>query len=213
MQWNCNMRVVLFLMIVCSFVACKKEEVFLVQSNVSVVNEVVDHSPVYIFFEMQNNDTIAVVNRKNTISTTNWLFNIDKRLPLRLVIPEISNLQEKREKAVFHKNDNAQNYFTYNDTLTKNLAFFPFTKVKFFLSQPEGDSIILLDKHTKITMDNNELDSFESLITLLKSKEIKERQNYQLQIDKNATLSQLLEVMIAFKTVGLEDMYNKVYIY
>jgi hypothetical protein len=38
-------------------------------------------------------------------------------LPLRLVIPEIKLQQKKREEA--HKNENAENYYSYADTIGK----------------------------------------------------------------------------------------------
>jgi hypothetical protein len=60
-------------------------------------------SPIYIFLE-QRKDTLAEVNRKNSIISTNWILNVDKRLPLRLVIPEIMKLQQKkREEKKAHK--------------------------------------------------------------------------------------------------------------
>jgi hypothetical protein len=54
-------------------------------------------SPIYIFLE-QRKDTLAEVNRKNSIISTNWILNVDKRLPLRLVIPEIMKLQQKKRE-------------------------------------------------------------------------------------------------------------------
>ena len=67
------------------------------------VSNVVDHSPIYVFFRTKGKDTLAEVNRKNSIISTNWILNIDKRLPLRLVIPEVMKLQEKKRNEVPHK--------------------------------------------------------------------------------------------------------------
>lgn len=213
MQWNYNMRNLVMLFVCLIVVSCQKEEVFLAQSNVSIVSEVVDHSPVYVFFETKKNDTLVSVNRKNTISTTNWLFNIDKRLPLRLVVPEIIKLQEKREKAVFHKNDKAQNFITYNDTLKKTLAFIPFTKVKFFMGKPTAAHQILVTKGGEISIDTQVFENVQAAIIDLKSKKATELSLYQLGIEKNATLTELLSTMVGFKVVGFEDIYNNVYIY
>jgi len=113
-----------------------KEDVFLPKSNVTIVKEVQDYSPIYIFFRINENDTLAEVNRKNSIITTNWVFNIDKRLPLRLVIPEVVKLQDKKRNEVAHKNEKAENYFSYADTVGKNLAFIPFTRVYYKLATP-----------------------------------------------------------------------------
>jgi len=124
------MRVFLILGISLLFFSCQKE-VQLVKAGRTIDSTMVDHSPVYMFMETKGTDTIIDVNRKNTIGTTNWIFNIDKRLPLKLVIPEIIKLQQKREGATLHKNDAAINYFSYTDSLQKTLAFMPFKEISY----------------------------------------------------------------------------------
>ncbi len=116
--------------------SCQDKEVLLPMAKETVLADVKDHSPVYFFFKIQEQDTIVDVNRKNTISSTNWLFNIDKRLPLRKVILEIKKLQNKKEGSM-HKSESSENYFTYTDTVKKTLAFLPFTKVKYKLEKPD----------------------------------------------------------------------------
>lgn len=124
------MRVFLILGVSFLFFSCQKE-VQLVKAVRTVDSTVVDHSPVYMFMETKGTDTIIDVNRKNTIGTTNWIFNIDKRLPLKLVIPEVIKLQQKREGAQMHKNDDAKNYFSYTDSVQKTLAFIPFKEISY----------------------------------------------------------------------------------
>ena len=124
------MRVFLISVVSLLFFSCQKE-VQLVKAGRTIDSLVVDHSPVYMFMETKGTDTIIDVNRKNTIGTTNWIFNIDKRLPLKLVIPEIIKLQQKREGATLHKNDAAINYFSYTDSLQKSLAFMPFKEISY----------------------------------------------------------------------------------
>lgn len=124
------MRVFLILGISFLFFSCQKE-VQLVKATTTIDSVVVDHSPVYLFFETKGTDTIVDVNRKNTIGTTNWIFNIDKRLPLKLVIPEVIKLQQKREEATSHKNEAAINYFSYTDSVQKTLAFMPFKEINY----------------------------------------------------------------------------------
>ena len=117
--------IIAFLLFSCG----EKKDVLLPKANVSIVKDVQDHSPIYIFFKTEGKDTIAEVNRKNSIISTNWIFNIDKRLPLKLVIPEVIKLQEKKLGDSAHKNEKAENYYSYADSIGKNLAFLPFTKV------------------------------------------------------------------------------------
>ncbi|WP_255577764.1 hypothetical protein [Flavobacterium sp. CHNK8] len=129
----------------------KQEQVLLPKSNVTIVKDVTDLSPIYIFFETKGKDTLAVVNRKNSIISTNWILNIDKRLPLRLVIPEIIKLQQKKREDKAHKNEKAENYYSYADTIGKNLAFIPFTNVYYKMEKPNG-TIIFFNKNNEISL-------------------------------------------------------------
>jgi hypothetical protein len=130
-----------------------KEDILLPKSNVTIVSNVVDHSPIYIFFRTKGKDTLAEVNRKNSIISTNWILNIDKRLPLRLVIPEVMKLQEKKRGDSAHKNELAENYYSYADSIGKNMAFLPFTKVYYIMEKPKMGVIVFFDKNNLISID------------------------------------------------------------
>jgi hypothetical protein len=136
------------------FLSCgNKEAILLPKSNVTIASDVVDHSPIYIFFRAKGKDTLAEVNRKNSIISTNWILNIDKRLPLRLVIPEVMKLQEKKQNSA-HKNELAENYYSYADSIGKNMAFLPFTKVYYKMEKPKFGVIVFFDKNNKILVNN-----------------------------------------------------------
>ncbi|MFT4611533.1 MAG: hypothetical protein ACJA1H_001362 [Glaciecola sp.] len=92
------------------------------------ITEIRDVSPAYLFYDETKEDSIEL-NRKNLIITANWLVNVDKRLTLAQAIPKIKFLQEKKRNAELHKNEDAKNYFTCNDTSIKNLGFLEFTDV------------------------------------------------------------------------------------
>jgi len=149
------------LIIVCLFFSCgKKEDVLLPKSNVTIVKDVQDLSPIYIFFKIEEKDTIAEVNRKNSIISTNWIFNVDKRLPLRLVIPEVIKLQEKKRGEKAHKNEKAENYYSYADSVGKNLAFLPFTKVYYKMEKPNKENFVFHFRKGKkqVLMGNKEIE-------------------------------------------------------
>ena len=138
------------------FLSCgNKEAVLLPKSNVTVVSDVQDHSPIYIFFRTKDKDTLAEVNRKNSIITTNWILNIDKRLPLRIVIPEVMKLQEKKRKEKAHKNEKAENYFSYADSIGKNMAFIPFTNVYYKIGKPFSGFVVLFSNKNEIFVDGD----------------------------------------------------------
>ena len=154
------------LVIICLLFSCgKKEDVLLPKSNITIVKEVQDLSPIYIFFKKEGKDTIADVNRKSSIISTNWIFNVDKRLPLKVVIPEVMKLQEKKRADSAHKNENAENYYSYADSIGKNLAFVPFTKVYYKMERPDKDNFVVYFKkgRKQVFMGNKEIKTTQIL--------------------------------------------------
>ena len=74
------MKKIVIALLLISLFSCGKKEIQLPQLNETVVADVKDHSPIFMFFETNGKDTLIDVNRSNSISSTNWLFNIDKRI-------------------------------------------------------------------------------------------------------------------------------------
>ncbi|MBF4491447.1 hypothetical protein IR010_02765 [Flavobacterium sp. MR2016-29] len=188
------------------FSCASKEDVLLPKSNVTIVKDVQDLSPIYIFFKIEGKDTIADVNRKNSIISTNWIFNIDKRLPLRLVIPEIIKLQEKKRGESAHKNEKAENYYSYADSVGKNLAFLPFTKVYYAMEKPTtGDLVIYFKKGSNIVLVNNEETKKEETLEHISRIAFFVKPKVYLQFDKNMSYQEYIQNKILFKKL---DSYN-----
>lgn len=125
------MRKIIYLLFILIIVSCNNERLLqLPEIEKAEITEVLDVSPVYIFYDETQPDS-TLFNRKNLIGTTNWLVNVDKRLKLKQAIPHLKYLQDKRNKESMHKNENAKNYFTCNDTSIKNLGFVEFTNVNY----------------------------------------------------------------------------------
>ncbi|RZV67419.1 MAG: hypothetical protein EX254_02975, partial [Flavobacteriaceae bacterium] len=125
------------LIILC--LSCGRDRVILLPEieNAKITN-VKDVSPAYLFYDEYKEDSVEL-NRKNLIITTNWLVNVDKRLTLKQALPSILKLQDKKRNAKMHKNENAKNYFTCNDTAIKNLGFLDFTDVFYFQGKSETE--------------------------------------------------------------------------
>jgi hypothetical protein len=115
------------------------------------ITEIRDVSHAYLFYDETKEDSIEL-NRKNLIITTNWLINVDKRLTLAQAIPKIKFLQDKKRNAELHKNEDAKNYFTCNDTSIKNLGFLEFTNVNY------------VDEIDSYTADNSRKDNVKTII-------------------------------------------------
>ena len=67
--------------------SCAKKEIKIPTLAEKGIQELHNHSQVWMFMAVENNDTIANINRNNTIVSTHWIFNIDKNLPLKAIIP------------------------------------------------------------------------------------------------------------------------------
>jgi hypothetical protein len=186
---KCFTLIIAFLLFSCE----RKEDVLLPKSNVTIVKGVQDHSPIYIFFKAEGKDTIADVNRKNSIISTNWLFNIDKRLPLKLVILEVIKLQEKKRADSAHKNQNAENYYSYADSIGKNLAFLPFTKVYYKIEKPKSEGLTLFFKKNQTVEVNQQILKKEELLNYIASLDFAIKPKMQFCFDKNMSYGSYIQ--------------------
>ncbi|TDE07097.1 hypothetical protein [Flavobacterium sandaracinum] len=195
--------IVLFVLFSCG----NKEDVLLPKANVTIVADVQDHSPIYIFFRTKGKDTVAEVNRKNSIISTNWILNIDKRLPLRLVIPEIMKLQEKKREEKAHKNEMAENYYSYADTIGKNLAFIPFTNVYYKISKPSnGGFLFYFKKGSDLVLINNIKMKRSEILNYLYSFNFAINPKIVLIFDKDMSFEEYLQIKILTREL---DTFNK----
>ncbi|MBO3099763.1 hypothetical protein [Gelidibacter pelagius] len=135
--------------------SCNHEKtVLLPEIDHADITEVLDISPIYIFYDETKADSLEL-NRNNVISTTNWLVNIDKRLTLGQVIPKVILLQDKKRNAEVHKNENSKNYFTCNDTSIQNLGFLDFTHIIYKMNSilPNVSSDYYNSKEKRLILD------------------------------------------------------------
>ncbi len=204
-------KFIVFNFLIFSLFSCNKKDVLLPQAHQTIEKDIVDHSPIYMFFKVEEKDTIVDLNRKNSISSTHWIFNIDRRLPIQKVIPEISKLQAKKEASA-HSKKGAKNVFSYADTLHKNLAFVDFTKHKFLLNNPSKGAVLYFSKNDTFTYKNKKFpkNEFEVLMENLTTLEL-----YELHIafDKNMNYGQFLSVFIEMQSLEIKRNFEAVYFY
>jgi hypothetical protein len=216
------------LIIILILFSCGKDKVVqLPEINHSKITEINDVSAAYLFYDETQIDSIEL-NRKNLISTTNWLVNVDKRLTLKQVIPQIKFLQDKKGNSS-HKNEKAKNYFTCHDTSINNLGFIEFTDVIYYNNnmvnliadelEKKSKNIIIhfnaLDD-IKINSLNEGLDatiihsSFSKLINDLLS--IIEKQNIKSSFILSFNKKLTFQEYISFKSILSELSTNPIFI-
>jgi hypothetical protein len=200
--------IVLFTLFSCG----NKEDILLPKANTSIIKSVDDLSPIYIFFRIKEKDTLAEVNRKNSIISTNWILNVDKRLPLRLAIPEIMKLQQKKREEKAHKNEKAENYYSYADTIGKNLAFIPFTNVYYKLDKPKSGVVIFFTINNKILVDGNILKQAQ-LQEYLDNVPNNKSMQYVFCFDKDLSFGSYIQNKIFIESLKVEIKSNQEFIY
>ena len=226
------MRYILLFVLVFCF-SCNNEKVIkLPEINHSEITEINDISAAYLFYDKIQKDSVEL-NRKNLISTTNWLVNVDKRLTLKQAIPHIKFLQEKKKNAG-HKNKNAKNYFTCHDTSKNDLGFVEFTDVVYNTINPK-DFIVLSDipffSYTQIKfnsledinlllINDNKHEKKTSLLDLHKDLNyliIKENIAYEiiLNFNKNLNFQDYITIKSKLSELNLENIsiLNNEFIY
>lgn len=206
------MKKYLGLIIASALFSCEgNKEIELPKADKTIVADVQEHSPIYIFFKVEGKDTIADVNRKNSIVSTNWIFNIDKRLPLRLVVPELIKLQAKKEGSM-HKNEAAENFFSYANDVKKTMSFLPFTRVKYTLGKPKTGLIVYFTKNNKVLVNNVGIQKDSLEVYLNKMADI----NYHdinFCYDKNDSFGEYFKNVILVRSLEIEVVKPEEFIY
>ena len=173
--------------------SCGNEKVIqLPEVQHAKITEILDVSPAYIFYNETQPDSVEL-NRKNLIISTNWLFNVDKRLTLEQAIPKIKFLQDKKRNAKMHKNEAAKNYYTCNDTSIKNLGFIDFTDVNYVEEiNSENNYIITINSLNDIAILHNDVKlsevDIDNLIIQLEKNFNKNEENTVLTLHLNKQL-------------------------
>lgn len=118
-------------------ISCSKKEVQLPLIAIEGIHEIQNHSSIWVFFETKNQDTIAVLNKNNKLLNTHWIFNIDRRLPMKKIVPILEDLQENRNKDSMHKKEGMLNYYSYADKISNKMSVFNFLQT-FYIKNQQG---------------------------------------------------------------------------
>ncbi len=123
----------LVLIMLLALTSCKKKSLELPQVGVSGLSEIQNYSQIWVFYKIENYKVKADLNRNNTIGTTHWVINIDKRLPLRELVPTFHYIKNKRSGKSIHSVEGMQNYFSYSDIKNEKIALFPIDSINFLM--------------------------------------------------------------------------------
>ncbi|MCP4055379.1 MAG: hypothetical protein GY739_20530 [Mesoflavibacter sp.] len=202
--------------------SCNSEKVIqLPEIQHAKITEILDVSPAYIFYNETQPDSVEL-NRKNLIISTNWLFNVDKRLTLEQAIPKIKFLQDKKRNAKMHKNEAAKNYYTCNDSSIKNLGFIEFTDVNYVEEiNSENNYIITINSLNDIIVQHQDLKlsevNIDNLIIQLENNFSNSEENIglTLHLNKKLKFQDYITVKNRLQNLNFENVVidNKEYIF
>lgn len=207
-----NMKKIACLFIVLSLFSCvEKKEILLPKSDVTLVKEVSDLSRIDFIFYIENNDTLASVRKNTVITTTNWVFNIDKRLPLSVVIPEVRKLQKKKLKRKSDEDAPKDNFYAYADTVRRNLAFIPFTNISYKLEKPKAGMIVFFRKDNQIFVNDKKVERADLQQYINDTNKLFEEVNFCF--DKNSSFEFYIQNEIFIKTLRLKRTEEDEFVY
>jgi hypothetical protein len=204
------MKKILVTLLAFALFSCNKKEVLLPEIDTTIVEKVENLSPIYIFFEVKGKDTIAELNRKNAISSTNFIFNIDKRLALKLVLPEVIKAVAKKEASA-HKDSTSQNYYSYSNIKKKQLAFVPFTKMNYKLEKPKSGVNIYFSKG-KIMVDTMEFEK-EKFENYIENLSVEDLYKCNFCFDKNDSYENYIQNLVLIESLDIKRTHTEEYIY
>lgn len=181
---RCKVLMVFLLMLT---LGCQKKEVMLPTLGITGIQDTIyDNSKIWIFFEVEGSDTIAKLNKNNSIANTHWIFNIDKRLSLKHVIPKIQQLQVKKAKPSMHDNGKLMHsYYSYLDTAAQKLSFALFDSVKYITDNP-----LKLEQISKDSIFDHLILDYNKKGVFIAGQKI-EIHNLKSQLEKNLNTSKL----------------------
>lgn len=136
------------------FSSCTKKEVQLPLIDVVGIDKIQNHSSIWVFYKIKKQDTLAVLNKNNKLINTHWIYNIDRRLPMKKVVPILQEMQENRNKDSMHKKEGMLNYFSYANVSSNKISLLDFNNTFFIFSNADYKNIFKnLQKESILELD------------------------------------------------------------
>jgi len=214
-----------FCLLIIFAIGCQKQQVQLPLIQIPGITEIQNHSSIWVFYKTQNNDTLAILNKNNKIINTHWIFNVDKRLQMKDVIPHFIALQENRNKDSMHKKEGMLNYFSYADTSLEQISLTPFLPVTFMdleddafaqeelVDQPFHVSIEISNDFIKLNDKIIDLEALEKELALLGASDSITKPSVRLIYNQNTQYQYYLQTKVYLSsndipTLPMEYIFN-----
>jgi len=206
-------------------IGCVDKKVELPQIALEGIPQIHNHSSIWVFYEVKNQDTIAVLNKNNKILNTHWIFNIDKRLTMKAVVPVLEKMQKIKNKDSMHKKEGMLNYFSYSDVKSKQISVLSFNPTIFVFTEEEQEKrienifaskIIRVDIQNKVLYLNGKKVSDQALlsqkITAMRVKDSLSTLKVMLKYSANTSYQDYLKTKVFLNSTQIQTDVTE-YIY
>ncbi len=130
------------------------------------------------------------------------------------MVPELIKLQTKKEVSI-HKNEAAENYFSYANDITKTMAFLPFTNVKYVIGKPINNELYFgkndLIKFNSVDVKKDDIQNILNNLSLGQQSEI------SISFNKNCSFNEYIKDKVLLFDLKLSkkriSISNTEYIY
>lgn len=194
------MKKLVFIALGLSLAACNRKQMEITRASYTVVENVNDHSPVY-FEEVTGYPDSVSVNHNNEITGTNFIISVSRDLNLLKVLKEVQAIKDKKYKEKLHKDDKGI-FFTYADTLHKQLAFFPIHDIAYGFERPQtNENVLYINASNDCFFEDIPIDKKE--LTLL----LKEKDSIQLGFSQSLSFEKYLQFRILLQESNLQNKF------
>ncbi len=124
-------KIFIAIVLVSIVISCKKKGVKLPKVPLNGKEKMENYSSIWFF----NENGKLNLNQNNRISSTHWLFNIDKNLPISEVFPTVTKMIRKHNEKSPHKTEGTNNYFSYANANTDKLNFYQIDSITYKITK------------------------------------------------------------------------------
>jgi hypothetical protein len=195
---------------------CSDKEVLLPVIAEGGISEIENHSSIWIFYDPNGQDSKAVLNKNNKLINTNWIFNIDRRLAMKDVIPLLQDMQADRNKDSMHKKEGMINYFSYADSKNERISLVQFPETSFVTmddfsasngTEIDSSSCLLMvrvyEDHLRVDGKTIELERLGEISNLDNGCKEGKTEVFRLMYDEDLSFQRYLETKAYFAAAQL----------
>ncbi len=192
--------------------SCSKKNIQLPLIESDGITKIYNHSSLWLFYEENGGDTLAILNKNNKIINTHWILNIDRRLTMKNVIPTLVELQALKIKPSMHKKEGTYLYYSFANTKSNNISLIEFKPTNFQITSKQITDTIYNDQIIRVNLFKNKIlinksktdwDQLKKLLGDYKRKDSLNNFKIFLNYDDNITYQKYLQMKMLLSKINI----------